>query len=210
MIYDYDGSQHKISRMWDYDGSEHEINLAWDYDGNTHLIFRRTASFTDLVKWTSWTAANWTSGVNSTSETATVNVSTGIILYRPAPGIGYNNPGQMTQTISLTNGHKYWVAFGGYSLSDGPMYWNVPGNSGTQSSSAAKTYSNIYSATSTANFTITFKCNTSNSDGSYCRVSYCTVVDLTAAMGVEVPTAAWCVNNIGVALNGSKTVTINY
>lgn len=204
-IYDTSTSN-RIYNISDYDGSPHQIRAVYDYDGSNHLIYLKYKIYTDLIGFKNWTSAGYTAGVNSTNETSTVNVSTGIVLYRPAPGVGLG-AGQITQTISLTKGHRYWVAFGGYSLSDGPLYWKVPGDSNTQKTSAPKTYSALYDASSTQNFTVTFKCNTSDSDGSYCRISYCTIVDLTASYADYVAeTANWCVNKIGVALDGSTTV----
>lgn len=197
------------------------------YLGNTQIkkvylgstkVYTADVTVTDLVRFKGWSIYAHESrqaGVNTTNETSTVNISTGIVLYGSAPPVGLNTGGDIGQNITLVSGHKYFVAYGCFGFGAGSstndptaLRCVVPGSNVTRNGNfGAVNYATIYTSNTSGTFNVRF--TSLNYDGAYCRLSYCTVVDLTEAFGAgEEPTLDWCKTNIGVALDGSKTIAL--
>lgn len=219
-IYDNNGTTSSIlGKIYDNNGTtSYEIGKVYDNNGTTsYEVFSSAVTVTDLVVFKGWTIAAHESrqaGVNTTDETSTVNVSTGIVLYGSIPSAGLNTGGDIYQNITLTNGHKYWVTYGVYGFGAGngsdldptSLTCKVPGSTTTRTGNfGAVNYATVWTSNTSGSFQVRFTSN--NHDDAYCRLSYCTCVDLTAAFGSgSEPDNTWCTNNIGVALDGSKTI----
>lgn len=167
-------------------------------------VWKRSVTCTDLVKWYQWSKSGNCNGVNEWGE-GTVAYNNGIQLLSGAPSAGISN-GTISQNVSMTNNHKYWVyygyyAIGGLSVTTPFASINYVGTSGT--------VSNVYTYTGSSGSKTVGASNTSSDTtaSDYGRLCSMNIVDLTAAFGAgNEPTASWCVTNLGI-FNGSKTVT---
>lgn len=167
-------------------------------------VWRRSVTCTDLVRWYNWGSSGVTNGVNSVGE-GSASYANGIQLVSGAPSAGVSN-GVVTQTVSMTNGHIYWLYYGYYALDGISIQTPFATNSYSHNTG---TISRLYTYSgSTGNATVRVA-NTSSdvTSSDYCRLCSMNIVDLTASFGSgNEPTAAWCVSNLGI-FNGSKTVT---
>lgn len=174
-------------------------------------VWKKEVTVTDLINYKGWSHAtmNTYPGLNSTNETSTCSYNTGLLVYSASPGVGYTDDGRIYQTIKLTSGHKYYCAAGAAGYGGCTLVITFCGGANGNKGSGGNYQGNyLWTASSTANQTISFKATTNGGDTAYIRVWYATVVDLTASFGSgNEPTLAWCNSNIGITFNGSKNVT---
>lgn len=180
------------------------------YGGKT--VWQKQVTVTDKINFKGWSmdSSNTYPNTNSQNEQlmpASDAYSTGIVLYPANPAVGYNNNCRIYQTVSLVSGRKYYVACGGAGYGGGHLVANFPNYSGEYwADQWQNTYLNnsaIWTSNVNGNYTVSFSCTS----GSYCRVWYATIVDLTGTFGSgKEPNLTWCDNNIGRALGGSKNL----
>lgn len=164
-------------------------------------VWKRSITVTDLVRWTSW---NKQGAVNQGAE-GNAGASTGLQIVSGVSSAG-RAPGKASQTISMINGHKYWLYYGTYTMNSTSVVTplgNKTLGSGTQTTNEVVTYTGA-----TGNREVSAAYSGSDDTGSaYSRLCSMNIVDLTAAFGAgNEPTASWCNTNIGI-FDGSKTIT---
>lgn len=163
-------------------------------------VWRKSVTCTDLVNWNGW---NTQGGVNFSAE-AQAGL-TGIQCISGASSVG-QSVGKIYQSISMVNGHKYWLYYGTYSM-DGFTVETPLGNGSFSSGTQQTNTIVIYSGTSGNKQVSAYYSGPDNTSSAYGRLCNMNIVDLTASFGSgNEPTASWCATNLGI-FNGSKTVT---
>ena len=171
--------------------------------GTAVEVWKKSVTCTDLIKWYNWSKSGNCNGVN-TNEEAEVAYYNGIQILSGVPSAGLSN-GQVWQSITMTNNHKYWLYFGAYVL-DG-LSVSTPLASYNYRAEQPTVSTVITYTGSSGSRTITVA-NTSTdvTASDYSRLCFMNIVDLTASFGSgKEPSASWCATNLGI-FNGSKTV----
>ena len=220
-VYDYNGTTNsEIKKIYDNNGTtSYEIGKAYDNNGTTSSeVFASAVTVTDLINFKGWSAITLSQHPNLNSQDemlmpSSSAFSSGVLLYTKAPGIGYINNARISQNISLTNGHKYYIAMGTAGYGGCQMSVTFLSFSGTYSGQY-DTYSvcdrsAIYTASSTTSYSVIIEPITSEDNYAYGRMWYATAVDLTAAFGSgSEPNVSWCDTYIGRSFGGTKEIEV--